>query len=579
MNSPPTGLDYDHSGARGCEGAGASMQTEVDERDGIHQSFHQFEVSTGMAYSSLFEGRGPDNLAGESVGQVLRGEQEGGRPVPVKMAPNVGQTTSFPVCVERKDLPETVVRGMPEPFEASGAFAPWAFRQRQRLELTGGSELLVSPLAARDSSCRPYERQFPPRTAEDVCRQRDQNDDLFIALASYRRDDGNYSPEVVNFLLDLKKMDTYEGTTLSAASSRPASLASTSSSVRPSANAVTKVQPPGAMTQCCRLEDSQLTQLPSPGQQQRIDETMRNMPIPVERQAISPYVATVADVHHEFTPDAEVNFKRSSAVNEYKPGADKSRRTHRQKGAELRKEERYRETSPEYRRRKERRSYGNEPSDRDSPSDDDDSDDDESGSSGRPRRRFSGKRRHRGSDASSDRHGRRSERYAISRRKRGKDCGPSYDSEDSTLPQRRHRRRSSRKRGSYHREIKIGTYDGSTCVESFILHFTTVADYNGWNQNDRAAHLKVALRGGPEQLLWDSEHATYKEIVKKLRQRYGNAELQEKYRTELKSQRRKDGESLQKLADDVERLVNLANPKMRRDTRDVVARDAFLFVE
>ena len=85
MNSPPTGLDYDHSGARGCEGAGASTQAEVDERDGIHQSFHQFEVSTGMAYSSLFEGRGPDNLAGESVGQVLRGEQEGGRPVPVKL--------------------------------------------------------------------------------------------------------------------------------------------------------------------------------------------------------------------------------------------------------------------------------------------------------------------------------------------------------------------------------------------------------------------------------------------------------------------------------------------------------------
>ena len=70
--------------------------------------------------------------------------------------------------------------------------------------------------------------------------------------------------------------------------------------------------------------------------------------------------------------------------------------------------------------------------------------------------------------------------------------------------------------------------------------------------------------------------ASYEDIAEKLRIRYGSREQQEKFRTGLKFRRRKPGESLQELAQDVERITVLAYPAADAPMRDVLGKDAFI---
>ena len=125
-------------------------------------------------------------------------------------------------------------------------------------------------------------------------------------------------------------------------------------------------------------------------------------------------------------------------------------------------------------------------------------------------------------------------------------------------------------------QLKVEKFDGKSCVETFLVKFDTCAKYNGWNSEDKAAHLKTALAGGAGALLWDLHDAAYEDIVEKLRQRYGTREQQEKFRTELKYRRRKPGESLQELAQDVERITTLAYPTAGPPMRDILGKDAFI---
>jgi len=61
-----------------------------------------------------------------------------------------------------------------------------------------------------------------------------------------------------------------------------------------------------------------------------------------------------------------------------------------------------------------------------------------------------------------------------------------------------------------------------------------------------------------------------------LKKRFGSADQTERFRTELQIRRRKDGESLQCLYNDVTRLMSLAYPGPNSDMTNVVGRDYFL---
>ena len=90
------------------------------------------------------------------------------------------------------------------------------------------------------------------------------------------------------------------------------------------------------------------------------------------------------------------------------------------------------------------------------------------------------------------------------------------------------------------------------------------------------AHLKASLTGGAGPLLWESQDSTFDEIVEKLRRRYGSRDQQEKFRTEMRYRKRHTNETLQELAQDIERLIILAYPQAGQETREILGRDAFI---
>ena len=132
---------------------------------------------------------------------------------------------------------------------------------------------------------------------------------------------------------------------------------------------------------------------------------------------------------------------------------------------------------------------------------------------------------------------------------------------------------SDRRQGHY---IKPEKFDGTSCIETFIVQFEDISRYNNWNEKDKAAHLKASLTGQARYLLWEAGDASYAEIVEKLRRRYGSTDQQEKFRTELRFRKRKPSETLQELAHDVEKLVTLAYPEAGSQTKDVLGRDGFI---
>jgi len=128
--------------------------------------------------------------------------------------------------------------------------------------------------------------------------------------------------------------------------------------------------------------------------------------------------------------------------------------------------------------------------------------------------------------------------------------------------------------------MKPDKFSGATSVDTFLIQFNTCADYNGWENRDKAAQLKCCLTGSAAQILWDSgsgENMTYGDLVEKLRSRYGSAGLHERFATELRCRRRKTGETLAELHSEIRRLMALAYPgTAHTQLGEEIARDHFV---
>ena len=118
------------------------------------------------------------------------------------------------------------------------------------------------------------------------------------------------------------------------------------------------------------------------------------------------------------------------------------------------------------------------------------------------------------------------------------------------------------RRGRY--AIKSSHFSGTAneSLEAFLIQFHNCVIYNRWSTDDALAHLKSSLTGNALQLLWESpfHDFTFEELVDKLKQRFGSVGQSQKFRAELKSRRRQNGESIQSVYADVCRLLSLAYP-------------------
>jgi hypothetical protein len=176
-----------------------------------------------------------------------------------------------------------------------------------------------------------------------------------------------------------------------------------------------------------------------------------------------------------------------------------------------------------------------------------------------------GSRRHRG-HWKEDGHSRRYPRE----KRRSTEPYPSFDSDDSDADG--HSRRTTDCR----RWLKPEKFDGRGSFETFLYMFENCAKYNGWKDDDKVAHLRWSLTGIAAQLLWDTSDLKYKELVEKLKGRFGGKGMEEKFQNELRYRRRGKGEGLRELAQDVRRLMALAYPGERSSLAEHIARDSFL---
>ena len=108
--------------------------------------------------------------------------------------------------------------------------------------------------------------------------------------------------------------------------------------------------------------------------------------------------------------------------------------------------------------------------------------------------------------------------------------------------------------------MKPEKFDGMGSLETFLYQFDNCSKYNRWDAADQVAHLRWSLSGMAAQLLWGTEEMTYDQLLEKLRNRFGGKGMEEKFQNELRCRRRARGESLQELAQDIQRLMALAYP-------------------
>lgn len=77
--------------------------------------------------------------------------------------------------------------------------------------------------------------------------------------------------------------------------------------------------------------------------------------------------------------------------------------------------------------------------------------------------------------------------------------------------------------------MKPEKFDGRSSFETFIYMFENCCKYNRWDEEDKVAHLRWSLTGIAAQLLWDTENLTYRQLVERLRDRFGGKGMEEKF--------------------------------------------------
>ena len=125
--------------------------------------------------------------------------------------------------------------------------------------------------------------------------------------------------------------------------------------------------------------------------------------------------------------------------------------------------------------------------------------------------------------------------------------------------------------------VKLNTFDGNGSLETFLVKFENHATYFNWSDRDRLYYLKSCLEGTAGQILWSVDSTVnFTELVRILRNRFGSEQQAERFRAELRNRRRRKGEKIQELYQDIRRLMALAYPGQVGELFEIVARDTFL---
>jgi len=89
-------------------------------------------------------------------------------------------------------------------------------------------------------------------------------------------------------------------------------------------------------------------------------------------------------------------------------------------------------------------------------------------------------------------------------------------------------------------------YDGTTPLTIFLGQMESCARYNRWDEEDKAMHLRVGLKGNAMYIIDDEsfEDATYEQMVTRLKNRYRREGQSSLYRSQMQTRRQGKDETL-----------------------------------
>src|SRR5271157_5017157 len=124
---------------------------------------------------------------------------------------------------------------------------------------------------------------------------------------------------------------------------------------------------------------------------------------------------------------------------------------------------------------------------------------------------------------------------------------------------------------------RLRKYDGSDDLKLFQSDFNKEASFMGWSVAERKRNLEFCLTGSARLLLRELTDDAGEEVIwAALHTRYGTEQQQDLYCGQLKTRRRRKGETLGSLYDDICRLTALAYPAIDHGSRQRIAKDAFV---
>ena len=125
---------------------------------------------------------------------------------------------------------------------------------------------------------------------------------------------------------------------------------------------------------------------------------------------------------------------------------------------------------------------------------------------------------------------------------------------------------------------RMYTGNGNTSWREYKGHFERVSRINGWRDEQKLDYLLVHLAEAAltyVETLAPERTYTYRGISAALEERFGDAQLAEVFKSELRSRRRRTEESLPALAQDINRLVQRAYPGMEHQAVEELAIERF----
>ena len=126
------------------------------------------------------------------------------------------------------------------------------------------------------------------------------------------------------------------------------------------------------------------------------------------------------------------------------------------------------------------------------------------------------------------------------------------------------------------------TFDGSASgvdIAEYLIHFEQIADWNKWNNDQKAKMLVIKLRGEAKKLLTTLSYLQvmdYSALKQSLIQRFNPKEREITYRCEFRTRIRKGNEQCSDYGYALRRLAQRAYPNLPYNALEVIVIDQFI---